>query len=243
MTLKEAAESQVDTVSGVTLTSRTVIDNLKEVLKDPAMPPVQRVQGYRKIVIPLAEGLLLLFGLFSFFNKNLRKFRTPFLITLIAVFGFAGGDFISLSMLRGYLTGAVPFLGNPILWILLILSLVLPLITNKAFYCSQLCPFGALQELAGKIPFPPRKVPLHLRRYLSSFRTLLFGVLALIIIMDYSLDLSLVEPFAAFLYTVAAPITLVLAMVSLVLSLFYRKPWCRWFCPTGQFLEYLRSDQ
>ncbi|MGL1893264.1 MAG: 4Fe-4S binding protein [Spirochaetaceae bacterium] len=241
LTLSEVADSNIDTIAGVTLTSQTVISNLFEVILNTEAINAKRKVDYKKIVIITCQYLLLLFALCSFIIKDLKKYRIWFLVSNILIFGFIAGNFISMAMLKGFLTGAVHFTANPVLWITVLLSVILPLISNKSFYCNYICPFGAAQEIVGKVKIK-LKISKQIHKTLNSFRPILFGILTLLILINYSIDLSLIEPFAAFLYSVAAPITVILAVVSLIISVFIDKPWCKWFCPTGQMLEYLRSQ-
>lgn len=243
MTLEEAAESPIDTISGVTLTSRTVIANFSEFLEEYDGYNQMGQMDRRKIIYWTLEALVLILALLNFFGRRLRRFRIVQLILNVLVFGFLAGDFISMAMLSGFLTGAVSFLSNPILWIIFLLSLALPVVTDKSFYCAHLCPFGSAQDLVGRMRGKKRKLTGKILKVSSIFRPVIFGLVSLIIILDYDVDLSLTEPFAAFLFTVAAPLTLFLAGASLVASLFYSRPWCRWFCPTGQMLEYFRTNK
>ncbi len=241
-TLTEAADSKVDVIAGVTLTSNTIIANLSEVLEVNVNRSQFSNTNYRLLIVRTLELFLLLFAVLSFFIKDMKKFRIWFLTSNTVLFGFIAGDFISMAMIRGFLTGAVTFYGAPILWIIFIFSILLPLITNRSFYCNYICPFGAAQELIGKISQKKHRLPKKIKKALKFTRPVIFGLITVLILFNYKLDLSLVEPFAAFLYLVAAPITLVMAILSLLLSIIYNKPWCKWFCPTGQFLEYFRSE-
>lgn len=243
MTLEEAADSQVDTISGVTLTSRAIIANISEFLEGSEGRSQMGRLDWRSITLRIFEALVLLSALMQFFSRRWRKLRTVQLGLDVLVFGFLAGDFISLAMLGGFLTGAVPFLANPLLWIMFLLSILLPAVSDKSFYCAHVCPYGAAQELAGYITSYKRRLPRQMKNVTRILRPVFFGILSLLIILDYKIDLSLTEPFAAFLYSVAAPLTLIFACLFLVLSLFYARPWCRWLCPTGQLLEYFRSDK
>jgi polyferredoxin len=240
-TLKEAADLNVDVIAGVTLTSNTIIANLSEVLEVNVKRSQFSKTNYRLLIIRTLELILLIFAVLSFFIKDMKKYRLLFLTSNTVLFGFIAGDFISMAMIRGFLTGEVTFYGAPILWTIFIFSILLPLTTNRSFYCTNICPFGAAQELIGKLSPRKHRLPKIMKKTLLNTRPIIFGLTTIIILLNYKLDLSLIEPFAAFLYSVAAPITIIMAVLSLLLSIFFYKPWCRWFCPTGQLLEYFRS--
>lgn len=47
--------------------------------------------------------------------------------------------------------------------------------------------------------------------------------------------------FSAFLLTAATGWMIALAVIFLLLSIFFARPWCNYFCPTGALLEILRK--
>ena len=125
LTLKESADLEVDTVSGVTLTSQAIIANLSEVLEKSIGKSILGKIDYRRLIIRTAEIVLFLFALASFFIKDLRKYRLFLLLFLTFFYGFIAGDFVSLGIIQGFLTGAVSFYGNPILWTVLVFSIIM----------------------------------------------------------------------------------------------------------------------
>ncbi|MCK5202006.1 MAG: 4Fe-4S binding protein, partial [Spirochaetales bacterium] len=164
LTLKESAELEVDTVSGVTLTSQAIIANLSEVLEKSTGKSILGKINYRRLIIRTAEIVLFLFALASFFIEDLRKYRLSLLLFLTFLYGFIAGDFVSLGIIQGFLTGAVSFYGNPILWTVLVFSIILPIIFNKNLYCNYICPFGAAQEILGKLSSDKKKLPQKIRK-------------------------------------------------------------------------------
>ena len=73
------------------------------------------------------------------------------LLLSVAVLGIWQGAFLSLALLyRWLLFGTSPLVRFGI-FAAVVLSLLLPFLTNRRFYCAYLCPFGAAQELAGRL--------------------------------------------------------------------------------------------
>jgi len=117
-----------------------------------------------------------------------------------------------------------------------------------AFFCGWLCPLGAVQEwvrsLGRKIGIFPKSagLPFSGARALAVDRALgylRYGTLALILFVTYrgfNLAFAAVDPFYALFHFwtgTAMPAALAVLGLTLLLSLFVHRPWCRWLCPFG----------
>lgn len=56
--------------------------------------------------------------------------------------------------------------------------------------------------------------------------------------LEASTSIAGYEPFSAFLFQHASTAVLIIAGLSLIISLFTPKPWCRFACPTGEMLKW-----
>ena len=121
------------------------------------------------------------------------------------------------------------------------MAIVLPLVTNKSFYCTFVCPYGACQELTGKVYSKKIKLPIAVLRVLKWVRPAGLGAIAVILLFGISVDFTNIEPFSAFTYQSASTVVLVMALFFLLVSIVIPKPWCNYFCPTGQLLELIRK--
>ena len=100
---------------------------------------------------------------------------------------------------------------------------------------------GAAQSLLGDINKKHKlKLSATLVKWLQILRTaiLLFGLLAIGI--GLSFDFADIEAFTIFRPQSAPIVALVLAVVSLLLSIFVARPWCRFLCPLGEVLDKVR---
>lgn len=82
-----------------------------------------------------------------------------------------------------------------------VLALACPLFLNKAYYCAYLCPFGAAQELVGKVrkkKIAPKGVWKNVFKYT---RVIYFMVILALLLWGIPLELASLEPFPAFLLT------------------------------------------
>ena len=158
----------------------------------------------------------------------------------VLVLGFWSGNVLSLSLLHQWLTTRPPLSASPTLTLTLLLSLLLPLLTRRTFYCAHLCPFGCGQDLMGRIPTPRRVIPPGWHVLLNHLRPFTIIIPVFLLLLGIHPDLSAWEPFLAFALSAAPLTSMVLALLMLLLSLFTKRPWCRYFCPTGQLLNLLR---
>jgi polyferredoxin len=144
-------------------------------------------------------------------------------------------------LIHGWLINGVVFEMQAFLIIVLILSVVLPLFTKRAFYCTYVCPFGALQELAGKTCKRKVKIPRSVTKVLRFIRPLILLVVLLLLAFGLSLPLGDMEPFSIFHLKAASLVVIVLASLMVIVSVFIPKFWCKYLCPTGMILELFRK--
>ena len=108
-------------------------------------------------------------------------------------------------------------------------------------YCGYVCPFGALQELVGELR--PRGMATDPRGTVWRYARLVkYGLLFLLVIL-FALTRDTAVLSADPLTTIFCPFrsrtTLTMATAILVLSVVYRRFWCRNLCPAGAFLALL----
>ena len=238
LSVEEAAKADVDTISGATM-STTAIKSMValNLSKFSGMKIAADQQDATPLWLKITVFVILAYSLFAFFfPQKTAKFRTLHLVLLVAILGFIGGSALSFESFKNWIIS-----GNIALVPLVILcaALVLPIIFGKNFYCSFLCPFGALQELLGKIPLPKKSFPPKFMKGVSIFKVVILIFLYASMISGLFTDLTWFEPFSAFKFEVAALTSLIIAALFLIISLFISRPWCRFFCPTGTLLNLL----
>lgn len=241
------AEAEVEGVSGATMTSQAVAEGLliaaerhrsdleRELRKKPWLVWSMRDLGTAAVILAgLAVALTRLRG-----HKSLRL---GFQLVLIGYLGFINGDMLSQAMLVGWAQSGVPWRNAGGLVLLTIAALLLPITTRRNVYCTHLCPHGATQELLrNRLPWR-----IHLSRRWVSLLKMLPGLLLAwcILVAMASLSFSLVdiEPFNAWVFRVAGWATITVALVGLVASMFVPMAYCRYGCPTGALLNFLRLN-
>jgi thiamine biosynthesis lipoprotein len=122
-----------------------------------------------------------------------------------------------------------------------LLGILIPWATRRQLYCHHLCPHGAAQEWLGRLSKFQLPVPPRLHQTLRLFPALLLSLVFLGALQMPRLELSLFEPFDFWVLGKAALIPAVLALAGLGFSLFIPMAYCRYGCPTGALLSFVRS--
>lgn len=239
--LSNAASLDVDAVSGATFSSKAIIANVQQSLAaqagglDGTVLPTPTIGWVRTlcVILVLLSGIVISFKFRG--NKPLRIIQ---LVLNVAVLGFWCGQFLSLSLLRGWLSnGLDPIAYLPTL-LVLATAVLMPFFKKKHHYCSWVCPLGSAQELAARLPFPKIHCSQKVYKAMSRVRMTIFSLLMLLLwtafwagkILDY-------EPFGAFFYQSALPAVIALAAIIVVASCFIPNVWCKACCPMGQTLD------
>ncbi len=131
-----------------------------------------------------------------------------------------------------------------------IIIFLLPLVFSAFFgrvFCGWVCPFGALQEFLYKIHVPGRFSPsgkVHNKlRHLS--KVILFALIASILLNRYGvISLGWPAPFCSIdpfhtIFTLFLSGSLVVAGITIILSIFIRRFFCKYLCFYGAALSIL----
>lgn len=240
---EEVVEEKVDAVSGCTFSSVAIIESMRtrmSVFTDQEDDFF--AWDWSLFVRQLAILITAVLALICFFRpQKTRLLRIITLVLSICILGFWTNSLLSLALFCNWLINGVSLsIQIPIL-IVAILSLVLPLVTRKSFYCQYLCPFGALQEFVGHVGSKKIVVSAKVFKFFSFFRKIVLLLLLVLVALGIGLDLSTVEPFPVFNYQSIGFGVAIFAAVIILLSIFIKKPWCNFLCPTGTLLEVFRN--
>lgn len=241
-------EAGVEGVSGATMTSLAMArglvaaaGQLRSVAPLAPRPPLLVAARDVGTALLIAGGLLLAFTKL----RGRRPVRIGFQLLTLGYLGLLHGDMVSQALLVGWAQSGSAWQFAPGLCLLVAVAFLVPLLTRKQVYCHQLCPHGAAQQLlhslalrrsrAGRL-HPPR----WLVRILQTLPAwLLLGVL-LVALLHWPFNLAALEPFDAYLFRIAGWATLTVAALGLLAACFVPLAYCRYGCPTGALLNYLR---
>ena len=240
----DAEAEQIEGVSGATMTSMAIAHGLAQAARHASQPPPQR--GRRIVWSPRDTGtccvlcMALLLGFIRL--RGRRWFRVAFQVVLVVYFGFLNGDMLSQALFVGWAQSGVPWQLAPGLALLTAAALIVPAVSKKNVYCHQVCPFGAAQQLVRNRLRWRIRLPRLLVRVLSVVPGLLLLLVVVTAMLHWQLNLAGIEPFDAFIFWIAGAATLSIAVVGLVASAFVPMGYCRFGCPTGATLSYLRFN-
>ena len=188
-------------------------------------------------------GILGLGCLFAFWKaKSFQRWRWVYSVGTILGLGFWLGDLIAQSLLVGWVESRMPWEATPGLVLFVAAAFLLPWFTKQPVYCQFICPHGNLQRLAMKVIPATWKRPLRddgkwVARWIP---VMLLAVVLAVSFLQLDLDLAGIEPFDAYLLKGAGLATIAVALIGLAISLFYPMAYCKFGCPTGWLLEFVR---
>lgn len=242
----DLAAAGIEGVSGATMTSVAVAEGLvaaadrhQRRLAAAAAPQPSAIRVTARdvgTIAVVAFGVLL--GMTSL--RRRRVLRFGFQCVLIGYLGLVNGDLLSQALLVGWAQHGIPWrtmLGPAILTIA---AFTLPIATKQNVYCHQICPHGAAQQLLrGRLPWRVH-LPRSVDRLLGTIPATLLVLVVATALGAFSVSLVDIEPFDAYLIRIAGAATIIIAVVGLVASLFVPMAYCRYGCPTGALLNYVR---
>ncbi|MBI1368559.1 MAG: 4Fe-4S binding protein [Planctomycetes bacterium] len=232
----------IEGVSGATMTSMAVADGLvfrsKKSINESGATHKFR-WDYNDIGLAVVVVLACLLAFTHLRGK--WYLRRGFQILIIGYVGFYTGDLIAQSLLAGWAASGAAWRTAPGLVVLVAAALIVPWTTRRQLYCSHICPFGAAQELVGKLVPWRVKVPHGAGEKLRWLPPLLLVVVILTTMLGLPINLASLEPFDAFLVRDAGWATIVVALLGLAAAAVIPQAYCKYGCPTGALLDFTRS--
>ena len=232
--------AEIDGVSGSTLISNSITEGMILAAQAEQTAPKELSLDWQPRDWGTALVVLLgaVIGMSSLRSND--RLRTVFLCVLVGYLGLVNGDMLSQALLVGWAQHGVPWSSAGGLVLLTFAALIIPITTKRNIYCSHLCPHGALQQLLKKrLPWQT-EVPKSVVRILRRLPLALLSLCVIVPMTDAAFSLVDIEPFDAWVYSIAGWPTLTVAAVGLAASLFIPMAYCKYGCPTGALLEFLR---
>lgn len=240
--IKNLQENEIWAVSGATRTSECmawgIIEKSRAVQKKSSS-----VEFKFKLKDALVAVVFILALVLTFTSiKEDPKWRTILRWVIFAVVVFFGMDLLCVALFGGWSKNGLPLYEASVLCGFVILMFIIPWSTRKQIYCQQICPHGLVQETMAKLI--PSKYSLKMSKDLKEALKFIPGfllVLSLVVlVLELPLELSDTEVFSAWYPTRASTVCIVLFVLSLVFSALVPKGYCKYACPTGRLLEYVR---
>jgi len=230
-------------VSGATRTSEAVAQSITHrlaVAEGEAGMKRSLAIGWRDLVL---IGFLGAGCLFAFCKITaVQRWRWAYSVATILGLGFWMGDLLAQSLMVGWMESRVPWQATPGLVLFVVAAFVLPWFTKQPVYCQYICPHGNLQRWAMRVIPALWKRPLpEDGKWIARWVPVMLMVVVLAVsFLQLDLDLAGIEPFDAYLLRGAGWATIAVALTGLAISLFFPMAYCKYGCPTGWLLEFVR---
>ncbi|MCU4162642.1 4Fe-4S binding protein [Carboxylicivirga caseinilyticus] len=231
---------QVDAITGATRSSNAIIRNFEKTIGNYLLLEKQRIKISWSLILQITMTVvLILLSLNMVLRRKHKKIYIYYLVAVLGIMGLWLKQMLSLEVLHNWLSHGLPWQSNPLLIVILILSVAMAIAGHKKYYCNFLCPMGALQVLTAKIsPFKKRPFPVKLG--VVTLRNIYLTYIWVSLILGFALPLANLEPFISFSFSVASIIMLGAGILIVLLSVFFNRPWCQ-LCPTGCLLDTIPS--
>lgn len=236
------AAEKIEGVAGATMTSYAVAEGLRERFRRDS--EFRNRHFWDKLGMKDFALLGILVGaLFLAFSKwrGERRVRMAWQAVVVIGLGVWLGQFVSLGLLAGWARHGLPWGQAAPLVFLAGVALLVPWGGRRQVYCHHVCAHGATQEWLGRLHLPKWTLPTAWHRVLKLAPSMLLGSVFLIALSAPRLALGNFEPFDAWILGFAALPPAILATLGLLGSLFVPMAYCKYGCPTGALLDFVRS--
>lgn len=247
------AREKIEGFSGATMTARAVAQGIQRRFASDtgAVPPSKWSFDSRDLGAAGIVAGALVMGFTGLRGK--RWVRIGWQAILIGYVGIVSSDLLSLSLFGGWASNGIALKAAPGLVLIAGAALLVPLFTRRQIYCHQICPHGAAQQWLGAagrhwknrrarsegpVRSPPARHGLSRLEYLPI--VLLFCALA-ILLLGWPISLANLEAFDAWSWRAAGWVSITIALLGLGASFFVPQAYCRYGCPTGALLTFVRS--
>jgi hypothetical protein len=243
----DARDAGIDGVSGASMTSEAIVEGILRRIQSTRDTAQSRAEK-GTLRWRLADTLLAAItgaGIWLAFKGSHGRpwLRRAFQCVVVLYVGFLGGHLLSLSVLTGWIHSGLPWSTGSGLVLLGTAALMVPAVSGKPLYCQHLCPHGVLQEwvhLAAngrwRIDIPARA-----SRVLRLIAPLLIAVGTGWVILHAPFEIAHIEPFDAYMIRTAGIATITIAILGIIASAFVPMGFCRYACPTGAVLNFIRN--
>jgi len=239
----EAAE--VEGVSGATMTCQAMAESVvvrARALRDARTPPSSEPPIISGAPRDIGTAAIVLIGLWLGFSRRyMPRTRTLFQITIVVGLGLVNGDLVSQAVLAGWARNAIPWQSAIGLVLLVGVALVVPLLSGRQIYCRDLCPHGSLQKLIRRRFRGRFRIKGRAARRAAAAPSLILIAAAALAFLAPAFNLADLEPFDAYILQHAGWASLTIAIVGLIASIWAPMAYCRYGCPTGALLAFLRT--
>jgi len=119
------------------------------------------------------------------------------------------------------------------LWYVIIISTLISIIIAGRFYCGWLCPFGALSEFIGRLPFRKWSIPVETDDRWRELKYILLGLISIIVFTSRRVEFGNYETYVTLFSFHGNYLTWSLVVITLLANVKIERFWCRYLCPVA----------
>ncbi|WP_019851175.1 4Fe-4S binding protein [Desulfitobacterium sp. PCE1] len=237
------AHEDIDIVSGATRTAKGMMLAVEKGMYQVGENHLGlKVPPLKTFHFQWQDGLVVLMLALAILasSRNMKKLRPWILVAAVFVLGFMENVSLTIGNYMSIIALKMPtFSERPIWYVMVIGVFLITLFWGRNFYCSWLCPFGAVQEgiyralnLANYHPHP------RLVTIARKSRWFFLWLAALLALLLNNPGIASYEPFSVFFDADGNTSQWIIMGIILLFSIFILRFWCRCFCPVGAFLDF-----
>jgi len=129
-----------------------------------------------------------------------------------------------------------------ILWYVIVTSSLLSAVIAGRFYCGWLCPFGALSEFLGRLPFRKWDVPAETDDRWRKLKYFLLALVAFVVLVSGRVDYGSFETYVTLFSFHGNALAWSLVVIMLLANLRIKRYWCRYLCPVAALTGLLSRE-
>lgn len=232
----------LDAISGATITTEAIAVAVEKASHELAVLEFGMTkEKYSRINFGLDEIILILLFAIILYSQRKRTLKARTYVMVFSTFfiGFKLNASINLGNFASLISANAPFLlERPFWYILIVGTLLIVLVTGRNYYCTWLCPYGAVQEgINRSLGLVKIQIPRNISKHAQKIRLFLTWLALMLAFAAVNPSLASYEPFSAFFSGQANAGQWILMVISLLLAILINRFWCRFFCPTGAILD------
>ncbi len=238
-------KEKIEGVSGATITSWSISEGIKQRSAKLMSEARERIAWWKKIRWRWQDTghVLVILSAFVMAFTRLRGSavaRNAHHALLVVYGGFMVAEMLSQALFVGWARHGVPWRSAPGLVLLGVIALLAPVFSRRQIYCHHICPHGALQQLIMRRMKWQWQPPKWIESMMERIPFVLLLAVLLVAVSAVAFDLNAIEPFDAYLVSVAGMAAIVIAVVGMLFSVITPMAYCRYGCPTGALFKLLR---
>ena len=238
-------DEDIDGVTRATVTATAVTEGVRlsarevgEKVMGLTLPPGRNTPP--AVPWPSLTALLLLCVLsLATLSGRGRSLRWVPLVLGLALLGYGQGIYVSTMTAANILLWRWPSPQEHLFWYALTAFVLVCAISWRNVYCARMCPFGALQELLHL--FLPQRLRSTAEEEKSAriLRYVFLWLVVMTVFLFGRVEAANYEPFSTAFDFKGGTLRWALLGTVLLFAAVRHRFWCRYFCPTGLWLQLL----